>query len=140
MKRTSTSLALALICLCWPCTLWAAARQLNWRLVYRVAEGCPEADAFLARLDEQVADGGSNYLDGQIVIVRISETGFRLRMQFNGGRTDEMNSEDCSSLVDAAVRTAGLARTDSPSEQVEALLSCSTCSAGEGGGGAWIVP
>ena len=120
MKRIAPLLAL-LLCLC-PRPVWAAARQLNWRLVYRVAPGCPEADAFLARLDEQVAEGGSNYLDGRIVIVRISERAFRLRMQFNGGRTDELESEDCAALVDTAVRTAGLARTDSPSEQVEALL------------------
>ena len=121
MKRLAL-LATALLGVCFTQPARAAARQLNWRLVYRVAEGCPEADAFLARLDEQVAEGGSNYLDGRIVIARVSEHVFRLRMQFNGGRTDELESEDCASLVDAAVRTAGLARTDSPSEQVEALL------------------
>ncbi|HEU4579007.1 MAG TPA: hypothetical protein VFS67_12170 [Polyangiaceae bacterium] len=122
MKPLAALLALALLVSAGPRPAWAAARQLNWHLVYQVAPGCPEADAFLARLDAQVAEGGSNYLDGRIVIVRISERGFRLRMQFNGGRTDELDGEDCAALVDAAVRTAGLARTDSPSEQVEALL------------------
>jgi hypothetical protein len=120
MKRIGL-LVMALLGLL-PRPLWAAARELDWHLVYRVPRGCPESDAFLARLDEQVAEGGSNYLDGRIVIERISKRVFRLRMQFNGGRRDELLSEDCAALVDAAVRTAGLARTDSPSAQVEALL------------------
>lgn len=121
MKPSATFLAVMLAGLC-PRPLWAAARELDWHLVYRVPRGCPESDAFLARLDEQVAEGGSNYLDGRIVIDRVGERAFRLRMQFNGGRREELLSEDCAALVDAAVRTAGLARTDSPSAQVEALL------------------
>jgi hypothetical protein len=95
----------------------AASRDLEFRLVYRVPPGCPEADTFLARLNEHVAHGGNNYLEGAIVVTPVVEGGFRLQMQFNGSRLDELRGEDCDELVAAAVRTGGMARTDSPGEK-----------------------
>jgi hypothetical protein len=100
----------------------AASRQLELRLVYRVAPGCPAADVFLARLNEHVGYGGNNYLDGSVVIVPVGERRYRSFVQFNGGRLDELEGESCDALVDEAVRTAGLARTDSPVQKAEAQL------------------
>lgn len=99
----------------------AASRQLELRLMYRAAPGCPAADVFLARLNEHVGYGGNNYLEGSVVVVP-TEQGYRLYVQFNGGRLDEIEGQSCDALVDEAVRTAGLARTDSPVQKAEAQL------------------
>lgn len=122
MTRPLAVLAVVLLGLCSWRSAAAASRQLELRLVYRVAPGCPAADVFLARLNEHVGYGGNNYLEGSVVVVPTGEQGYRLFVQFNGGRLDEIEGPSCDVLVDEAVRTAGLARTDSPVQKAEAQL------------------
>ena len=122
MTRPLACLAVLLLGLCSWRPAAAASRQLELRLVYRVAPGCPAADVFLARLNEHVGYGGNNYLDGSVVVLPTAEGTFRLFVQFNGGRLDEIEGPSCDALVDEAVRTAGLARTDSPVQKAEAQL------------------
>src|SRR5262245_33433719 len=100
MARPLALLALLLLGLCPWRSAVAASRQLELRLIYRVAPGCPAADEFLARLNEHVGYGGNNYLDGSVVVVATGEHGFRLFVQFNGGRLDEIEGESCDALVD----------------------------------------
>lgn len=122
MTRPLASLLLVLLGLCSWRPAAAASRELELRVLYRVAPGCPAADVFLARLNEHVGYGGNNYLEGRVVVVATGEHAFRLLVQFNGGRVDQIDGPSCDALVDEAVRTAGLARTDSPVQTAEAQL------------------
>lgn len=122
MRRPLALLGVVLLALAGWRPAAAASRQLELRLIYRVAPGCPAADVFLARLNEHVGYGGNNYLEGSVVVVATDEHSYRLYVQFNGGRLDEIEGQSCDALVDEAVRTAGLARTDSPVQKAEAQL------------------
>jgi hypothetical protein len=119
MMRILMNLAALLLAVCSVRAARAASRELEFRLVYRVPPGCPEADAFLAQLNEHVAHGGNNYLEGAIVVTPDVGGGFRLWIHFNGGRPDELRGENCDELISRAVLMGGMARTDSPHERAE---------------------